>query len=621
MDKFKKLWRNKRVFTNAQIAMKLSASSLTTKIVTFKFATDLSEIFDSSPKGFLEVTGYAKEFQKPSVRWAGDRWIGDEIGVTKVIAKKANQTIIMTSTHFEVAGPGNYEEALRTLIRNEWIPKSMIRAVPMYKKIDGIFYVNKPFILEDLSSELRRLPAELGPTVKSYHLVSGTGLPNVTLTLKKPKWTYQFFRNGTVIFTGIKDPSERDEPRKLFKEFFTEKYGLAAILALNLTKSPAIGKPVRKPTKNLANRYKLVPSWNTAPPHGFYVRPGTDGKPRLYRWRKMERHPVTREMLDLGPMGLAKKNAVMVAKAYEKVGVPVPAATRTIFERLGFPIEAAPPVATSAPKAKNRRAPNWTAVRAGYYVRPGPGKQPYWFKVPVGIESGRKTVIKTYAAAGRKIPNTVRNIFKIPISPGNGSPPNLSHVVTMGLNGILRINDRQAPRLTKVQLLGIARNMNIPEANMKMTPARIIALIQKKAGVSNTKNRTFDLYLNGTFYKLMNDGRVLKTTQNGIQTRRAWATLPVVEQNKIAKGLLPANLYSGYNAVARANKFNTLRAIIRMNNTNNLAAEMEWSMRVAQELGNKNEANFMKIYRALPSKSPASVNRAYANFLKQRALK
>lgn len=627
MDKFKKLWRAKRVFTNTQMGLKLSASSLTTKIVTFKFASDLSKIFDAPPKGFLEVTGYTKDFQKPTVRWGGDRWIGDSVGVTKVIAKKTNQTIVLTDKYFDVAGLGNYEEALLTLIRNEWIPRSMIRAKPTYKKIDGIFYVNKPFLLEDLVSELRRLPAVLGPTVKSYYVATGTGLPSVTLTLKNPKWTYQFFKNGTVIFTGIKDPSERDEPRKLFKEFFTDKYGLTAILALNLGQPPAIGKPVKKTTTKLANRYKLVASWNTVPPHGFYVRPGTDGKPRLYKWRKMERHPVTREMLNLGPMGLGKKDAVLVAKAYEKAGVPVPKATRTIFENLGFPIET-PKAAASVPK--NRRAPGWDATRPGFYVRPGPGKQPYWFKVPVGLDSGRKTVIKTYADAGRKIPNAVRNIFKIPHSPGSPKT-NLTHVITMGLDGLLRINDRQVTRLTKAELLAVARNMNIPEANTKMTPARIAGLIKKKAGISNAPNRTFDVIANGVFYKLLNDGRVLRTTQNGTQTRRAWSTLPGTEQNKIAKSILPENVYANYGSVARANKFDTLRAFMWMkkkgtspstssnsNNNNNMAVEMEWALRVAQNLGknykNGNETNFMKIYRGLPP--GANVNSAYANFLK-----
>ena len=134
--------------------------------------------------------------------------------------------------------------------------------------------------------------------------------------------------------------------------------------------------------------------------------------------------------------------------------------------------------------------------------------------------------------------------------------------VRMGLNRVLRINNRQATRLTKAELLAVARNMNIPQANAKMTPARIIELIKNKAGVTNKLNRTYDVYVNGMFYKFMNNGRVARTTSQGIQTMRAWATIPANEQNKIAKKLLPANLHPEYNATAKANRFVTLRAYV-----------------------------------------------------------
>jgi hypothetical protein len=663
--KFQKLWRAKRVFTNSQGSWKVSPSALTAKIVTFKLPTNFRSVFESEPKGFSEITGYKGSFKKPAVRWVqGQGWIGESDGVNKVIAKKGQQTIVLTDKYFDVMGLGNYEAALLAIVKNGWAPKMLLKAPPTYKKIDGIFYVNRPFILEDLRDELKKLPASMVESIGTYDEKVG-GVPAIVLKLKSPKWTYQFFKNGTVLFTGIKDPGQREEPRKLFKEFFTDKYDMVAMLALNLGKSPAIRKPGAqaanvKKTK-LANRNPLAASWNATPPMGFYVRPGTNGKPRLYKWRKMEKEPQTGQWLNRGALNMAGVGPKVV-KAYANAGVPIPRATLNAFIRAGHPLANAAP--SSAKKAaagpKNRRAPSWNATKEGFYVRPGPGKQPYWFSVPSGIAAGRKTVIKAYTEAGRNIPAAVRAIFKIGnnvktnvVTLGNNAfKPGLQHVVKMGLNRVLRINNRQATRLTKAELLAIARNMNIPEANSKMAPARLIDLIQNKAGVTNKPNRTYDVLVNGTFYKFMNNGRVEKTTSEGVQTRRAWATIPVAEQNKIAKKLLPANLHAEYNTTAKANRFNTLRAHVagkkpakapspprrrtptpspslsNSNANNAMALELEYGLRLSQNLGNLyrngNEATFLKSYGKLPVGArgkplKANVNRTYKKFVKETA--
>lgn len=651
--KFQKLWRSKRVFTNVQGGWKLSASALTTKIVTFKLPTNFRSVFESAPKGFSEIMGYAATFKKPVIRWvSGQGWIGDASDVTKIIAKRGQQTVVMTPTYFDVMGLGNYEEALLAIVKNGWAPNILLKAPPTYKKIDGIFYINRTIALDDLKDELKKIP---GASVSYNPEVAG--VPAVVLKLANPKWTYQFFKNGTVLFTGIKDPLEREAPKQLFKELFA-KYEMVPFLIFNLANSPAIKKPGKggddKKAK-LANRYPLVPSWNAKPPQGFYVRPGTNGKPRLYKWRKMEKELQTGEVINRGPMGLAKKNAVVVAKAYAKAGVPVPAHTLKIFRNLGIPIQNVNTEAATPAGPKNRRAPSWNATKAGFYVRPGPGKQPYWFAIPTGIASGRKTVIKAYTDAGRNIPAAVREIFKIPANVktnvmvmGNEAfKPGLQHFITMGLNQILRINNRQATRLTKAELLGVARNMGIPEANAKMAPADLISLIQTKANVHKPV-RNANALVNGVYYRFMNNGRVEKTTGQGIQTRRAWATLPAEEQNKIAKAVLPVNLHTEFNATAKGNKFNTLRAYVAgkkptapsprpqrkatpspssagsNNNTN--ALEFEYAARLGTNLANLsragNETVFMGIYRKLPLGArgkplKANINRAYKKFVKE----
>ena len=669
--KFQKLWRSKRVFSNSQIGWKVSPSSITTKIVTFKVPTNFRAVFESAPVGFTDIAGYAKSFKKPTVRWvSGQGWIGDDAGVEKLIAKRGQQTVVFTDKFFEVMGIGNWYTALVTIVKNGWAPKILLNAKPTYKKIDGIFYINKPFILEDLATELRRLPASFGAEVKYTQAELNFGIPAVVLKLAKPKWTYQFFKNGTVLFTGIKDPADKDTPRQLFKDFFS-KYGLTALLAINLGKSPAIIKPAKggnakAKKEKLASRYRLVKSWNVAPPAGFYVRPGQDGKPRLYMWRKMEYVRESGEWVNRGEMKLGKKDATEVAKAYAKAGVPVPAYTLRVFEGLGIPIPSSvasvPTASVSTAKAvQGGRAGSWNAVATanGLYVRPGRGKQPYWFAIPKGIASGRKTVISAYASAGRNIPAEVRRVFKIPANVktnvisvgGEAFNKGLQHVVKMGLNGILRINDRQVTRIQKPELLGIARNMGIPQVNSSMPPARIIKFIQEKAGVSNKPNRSYNVAVNGIFYKFLENGRVEKTTTGGVQTQRAWSTIPVTEQNKIAKTILPVNFHKNYEATAKANRFNTLRAILatkkpkappakkkspspaRSNsvssNGNNNAAyarELEFATRLVTNLGNNyrnaNEKAFLNnIYAKLPvgargAPLKATVERAYAKFLK-----
>jgi hypothetical protein len=658
--KIQQIFRKKRVFTNSQGSWKTSASSLTAKIVTFKLPTNFRSVFESEPKGFSEITGFKASFKKPVVRWVpGQGWIGDADGVNKVIAKKGQQTIVLTDNYFDVMGLGNYEAALLAIVKNGWAPPLLLKAPPVYKKIDGIFYVNRPFILPDLREELKKLPESMVENLGRYDPNVG-GVPAIVLKLKKPKWTYQFFQNGTVLFTGIKDPSERDAPRQLFKEFFGQKYDMVAMLAMNLGKEAAIRKPGAQAANakkaKLANRNPLASSWNMTPPQGFYVRPGTNGKPRLYKWRKMERNITTREWINRGALNMTGVGP-KVAKAFANAGVPVPRATLNAFIRAGHPLaNAAAKKAGAAPK--NRRAPSWNATKEGFYVRPGPGKQPYWFAVPAGLAAGRKTVIKAYTDAGRNIPASVRAIFKIPanvktnvIALGNNTfKPGLQHVIKMGLNRVLRINNRQATRLTKAELLAIARNMNIPEANAKMVPARLISMIQNKAGVSNKLNRSYDVFVNGTFYTLLNNGRVEKTTSNGVQTRRAWATIPVAEQNKIAKKLLPVNLHAEYNATAKANRFNTLRAHLagkkpakapspprplasspspsNSNANNAMALEFEYGLRLSQNLGNLyrngNEAAFLKSYGKLPLGArgkplKANVNRTYKKFVKETA--
>lgn len=680
--KIQNLFRRRLIFTNNQGTYKMSKSTITAQIVSFKLPTAWRRVFDSTPHGFSEIVGYKDK--TPVVRWVDGRWLGDETGVKKLVARYRNVTIVITDKGFDVLGAGNYEQALLAIVKSGWAPKILLKAPPTYKKIDGMFHVNRQFDLAGLETELRKLPGTMLDSVKGYDPMMKFGIPSVVLKLKKPKFTYQFFQNGTVLFSGIKNPKDLEVPKELFRQFLSPVYGIPPAFVFNVSKRPFLTKPRRGAAaqNRFAERYKLAGTWNRLKPapEGYYIRPGTDGKPRLYPWILFE----TRGGANYGPFGTEivsvqvpirqlnlKAVAPKVLEAFKKVGKPIPEATARVFRNAGHPL-----VETERPKEpalKNRRAPSWNATKPGFYVRPGPGRQPYWFKVPKDIRAGQKTVIKTYSDAGRNIPATVRELFKIKENVKTEAAT-AKHVVTMGLNRILHINNRQATRLTKAELLAIARNLNIARATNKTTPAALISMIQRKAGVSDKLNLSWNTYAAGMYYTLGNNGRVARTTPDGTRTYREWATLSAEEKNRIAKAVLPTRLHAEYNALQKGNKYDALRAMVNMNRRrkeankaaakkaeanraaaikaaankaaanakaaaeqearNNAEAEayareLEWNLRLSQNLGNVyekgNVQKLLKALNALPKGArgkplKASMEALYKRFVKNAYL-
>ena len=635
--KIQEMFRRKLIFTNNQGVYKLSKPVITAQIVSFKLPTLWSRVFESEPKGFSEITGYRSAGKAPVVRWNQGRWVGDESGVTKLVARYRNVTIVLSDTGFDVLGAGNYEQALLAIVKNGWAPKLLLKAPPTYKKIDGMFNVNKHFDLDGLATELRKLPESMRETVRP---AKEFGVNAVILKLKKPKWTYQFFENGTVLFTGIKNPKDIDLPRELFKQFLSPTYGVAPAFVMQ----PGRGMLV-KPRKNAgaaararaANRYPLVASWTTAPPLGYYVRPGQNNKPRLYMWAKMERRPELRDPVQVGYLKLTAKNAATVARRFKEVGVEPPPATKQVFKNLGIPL----PTQNLEKRAVNRaERSEWNFVDPSgkKYVRPGPGHQPRVYDVPKDKKAGAKTVIKSYAAAKRNIPPAVRALFGIGANVKTANNAGPRHRIEMGLNKILRINGKQATRIPVGELLTIARNVGIAQVNAKSSKATLIGYIQGRVGVPSRPNRSADVLVDGIYYKFLNNGRVRRVTEEGVATEREWVTLGADTRQKIAKKLLTPNVFAQYNNLNLSDRFNAIRAVLygKKEAANKAAAnkaaaakaaankavanakaaaqqearenaeaeafarEMEWNMRLSQNLGpayNKNNAR--KLIRAL----------------------
>lgn len=537
IKRIQRTWRAKRVFTNNYIGYKLSKAKMISSIVHFKTTVDLTAVLRNKPKWFTEVIEYSRKV--PIARYTGGRWITRYTGniPTRIVAKHGTQTVHLTQHSIDVLGAGNYEQALLAVVKNGWTSNDILRKKPEYKKIDGVFYVNKPFLMDELSETLRGLPME-----KTIHVP--LMFPAVVLKLKNPAWTYQFFKNGTVLFSGIKDPADIDKPRALFVKFFKEH--IPVIFAINMAAKERITKPVpeNKTQKlaKLAQRYPIAGTWNALKkaPEGFYIRPGTNGKPRFYPYRIMERRPEIAGYVNIGPMNM-RGVAPKVVKAFAKVGQPIPESTKNVFYRLGTPLE--PPKKNTA--GKTRRAPGWNAVdpNGKLYVRPGPGMQPHWYKIPKGKKAAQKTVIDSYLKAGRNIPQAVRNIFNIQNLPTGTAP---MHTITMGLDGQLRINGRQWSRLTKSQLLEVARNLNITNVNAKTSPMNIARYILGKTKPTRA-NKTFNVEVGTAKYTFLPLGRLQRNVGKK-RTERQWHTLPAANRNKIAKAYLPVTNHAVWNA-------------------------------------------------------------------------
>ena len=598
-------------------SVRLSKSKITSFMTSVDAHVDIPRIFTHAPVGFKEVYGYqaiAKGWN-PQIRYHEGKWIGNPTQINYVFAKRGKLALRMTTKEISISGSGNFEEiamALNKCYLNGWITAANRNKPHQIKSINGTFKVNRKINLEVLakllegSSSLAEKPSlrsgkvetlsespnanigggnERSPNIGEGNWGLGFGerpepmyapekkkrtkaprktLKSLVLKFKKPKFTYTIFENGTVLFTGLKNPEDLEVPKEFFKQFFAVPGSSNAVFGNAVTKRGETNR------ERLARRYPSAGTWNrlvNPEPRAYYIRPGPNNKPRLYPYAYYTQ-------LEQGPMVLNSKANLKsvytkVKKAFEKVGQPIPAHTLKVFRNAGYPLNNAP--AENKKKyanTANRRAPSWNAEKPGFYVRPGPGKQPYWAAVPAGLAAGRKTVIKKYADAGKNIPAAVRKIFSIGsnvVTATNGP----KHKLNVNA-GVLKINGREWTRLTQPELLAIARNLGIAGASNTTGKRNIAAMIQNK-----TKGK---------------------------------APVVMVVPPAPRRPATPSTSNSNSNSLNK-----------------NFGKELEFGLRLQQNLGNAyqngNEGLFMVKYRALPSGSrgnplKANANKAYKQFLK-----
>jgi TATA-box binding protein (TBP) (component of TFIID and TFIIIB) len=628
--KIQAAWARKRAPKPSEFVNKFSNFdyALTKPVVTSTIISldvlfhDLST--EPLPKGTKELLGYTATGQLPVVRKLQNR-AGAPLGEANIDKVKRwaftvefkNPDSTAYISHVEngkmqISATGPYERVIR-LLEKSYYP-GIINAPIKIVKIDTRMYINRSINLDGLVAEIsRRVPSSKTPKLQYEPEL----MPGAYVKWSDPSATLIIYTNGAILTLGLKSLADIGATSEILQQIFGKylvdkfkvfKYGRGLWGERNFMPALNLPKPARK---NLAkkraqgaNRYALaIEGWNNNR-EGFYVRPGANGKPRFY--------PLVANLKLVKPK---------MIRAYAEAGVPIPQRVKNIFGVTG--------AEAPAPKVEGRRAPNWTATKEGFYVKPGPGGRPYFYQVPKGLAASRKTVVAAYKKAGVAIPNSVRNLFNIPKTPNNGAGASANetgnwkkptHWLNYDAKGVVRINGRQYDRYTRPELVQIARNIGIAEVSEKLSLAKIADVIAKYlepyTNVPNTE-------INGVPVMLMANGRVKRGSRI-----RQWATLKPAEQNAIARGMLNSFKLEEYSKANKSAKFNYLMGAKRqmqeearneavaglanetttsarsVSSTNsNFARNLEYTVMASELLGNTNAAQvnkFVALIKTLP---------------------
>ena len=405
-------------------------------------------------------------------------------------------------------------------------------------KFDARFKVNRLINPERFTDTFSR---EISTTRGSISYEPDLNVNRVIIKWKSPAMTLMVYISGLIQVFGASKPVDA---QKVVAEIFNKTVAHADIFKreayLNISGRRVVGgfaggarmltkneKAAKAAANKLNSRHPPVGGYNHAPGPGQYVRPGPNGKPRLYNIK--------------GNMSLS---ATKITKAYEKAGINMP---QYVKNMLGGAF-----VFYGASKGANRAA-NWNAKKNGHYVAPGPGKQPHFYKVPKDLKAGYATARKRYNDAGINMPLHVRrNIFG---RNNNGSPNagaaggNVNHTVQNN-----KVNGKSYKKLTAAQLVAVARNLGNAGANASMTKAVLFERIKSRANVKSASPvRAANVTVNGRTYTFSNDPLNQRIIRNG--RKRVFSTLPKEEREAIARAYLGNN----YTTVKAKNWYNTMR--------------------------------------------------------------
>lgn len=509
--RIQRAFRAKRIaFTNNAGPFRLSRPRVTSRTVNIKLKGDLVFVWPTRlPTGVETLEGRKRIGQPPSYRATETTFIGTPEGVKHwyFTFRSGGACIYHTMSktlQIVVRGEKTFEPVMRRAILTFISGSPKIDSIKT-TNVDGIMYVDRFIDFDKIQSS--GVPSRLG----NYRNVMSDLFPSGRiLKWESPKLTLVLFRSKKILIKGTLDLSQAPIVFKRFaslfgNDIFTNGSSNAAPpTAAEMRNKQYAGRlNVRYPPGRPIN-YSF--QRNNSDPFsirsGYYIRPGPNGRPRFYK-------------IPENPRLVAPK----VFAAYANAGVTIPPFVK---DALGIQN------AVGATQGGPERAPNWTSTKPGHYVKPGPGRLPYFYKIPKGRAAAKKTVVKAYANASIRIPTPVRNIFGIE----NGAGPRFGrHAIRNE-----KINGRHYTRFTRNQLIQIARNMNIPSVGPTNTLATIFGRIKAAHGSPSPVRRTGHNFIHkGVKYTLLNNGRV-----NRDGKARVFNTLKKNERLEIAKAFIGA---------------------------------------------------------------------------------
>jgi hypothetical protein len=461
-----------------------------------------------------EIAGYKRVGEKAMVRFIKNRKspiISPSANINNVTRwilklKSPLATVnIFKSGAIQIATAAPVEQVVRFLDQHYLPGFAQTPVEPV--KIDGQFFLN--FIID--LDVLGMLLAKYVP-LKDYSYMNESELhPGAFLKYKGIK--YLIYQKGQILFMGT-DPDVIQKAPMIFAELF-EKYKIPIVhknrspIPMRLMRGGVLLSPQRaKQNKKQQGRerYQFAVTY-TAKKNGFYVRPGPNGKPRFYPNPENSRAAAVLRM--------------KVLRAYTNAGVNIPANVKNLFNLEGVELKE---------KVAPKNAPtSFNAVKPGFYVKPGKGGLPQFYKMPEHINKARAGIIEAYRRAGKNIPQTVKNQFKI----GNVGMqlPAGHHINKVGNR--YRINGAFADEYTDAQLLAIARNLKIAQASSALKKGAVVRLIVNKLGGS--PNGAAHANINGVPHTLLMNGRVMRGKR-----AKQWKLLTATEKNAIGQKILSA---------------------------------------------------------------------------------
>jgi len=573
-----------------------------------------------------EISGYKKVGERAMVRFIKNRKspiISPSANINNVTRwilkiKSPLATVnIFKSGAIQIATAAPIEQVVRFLDQH-YLPG--LAGTPIETvKIDGQFFLNFVIDLDVLAFLLDRYVPS-----KDYSYVSESELhPGAFLKYKDIK--YLIYQKGQVLFMG-KDPDVVQKAPMIFAELF-EKYKIpithknsspapARLMRANFLLSPQRAK-VNKKKQVLERRYAIAQGYNNTK-EGFYVRPGPNGKPRFYPEPENSKTAAALRM--------------KVLRAYTNAGVNVPQKVKNLFNLEGVELK--------EKVVKKNAAPSFNAVKPGFYVRPGKGGLPQFKEMPEHINKARPGVIEAYRRAGKNIPQTVKNQFKI----GNVGMqlPAGHHLNKVGNR--YRINGAFADEYTDAQLMAIARNLKIAQASSALKKGSVIRLIVNKLGGSPNGNA--HAVINGVPHTLLMNGRVMRGKR-----AKQWKLLTAAEKNSLGQKILSASNFKEWKEkISRDQQYEVLLSQVygkkksptppvpapapvpvppSPSPNQNFSNIINLEFYISNALGNKyenlirntNSANLKKLLNALPKGKrgkplQADVNRVKMTFVK-----